>query len=83
MRKKAIAGSAEGWVLERQRRVGSVTPGGVGTGVLVGGQSSGRRKSGCGRQSTSQVEFCGGRVCTCFKGKTTLKTEPCTLILQH
>lgn len=41
MRKKAIAGSAEGWVLERQRRVGSVTPGGVGTGVLVGGQSSG------------------------------------------
>ena len=74
MRKQAICGSAEGWILEGQGRVGSITPGRVGTSVLIGRQSSWRGEGGSGRQGTSQVQLCGGGVCTCVtkKSKTVL-----------
>lgn len=46
VRKEAIGGSAEGRILKSQGRVGSVTPGRVGTSMLIGRQSSGRGESG-------------------------------------
>lgn len=52
VRKQAVRGGAEGGIWGRQRRVGGVTPGGVGTSVLVGGQGSGRGKGGSRRQGT-------------------------------
>lgn len=66
VRKQAIGGSAEGRILESQGRVGSVTPGRVGTSVLIGGQGSWRGKSGSRRQGTSQIQLCGGGVGTCI-----------------
>lgn len=52
VRKQAVGGGAEGGVGGSQRRVGGVTPGGVGAGVLVGGQSSGGGEGGSRRQGT-------------------------------
>lgn len=36
VREQAIGGSAEGWVLESEGRVGRITPGSVCTSVLIG-----------------------------------------------
>lgn len=54
-RKQAISGSAEDGIWGSQRGVGGITPGGVGTGVLVGGQSSGRGKGGSRRQGAGKI----------------------------
>lgn len=67
VRKQAIGGGAEGGILESEGGVGGVTPGRVGTGVLIGRQSSRRGESGSRRQGTSQVQLCGGGVCTCVE----------------
>ena len=66
VRKQAIGGSAEGRILESQGWVGSITPGRVGTSVLIGRQSSGRGESGSRRQGTGQIQLCGGGVGTCI-----------------
>lgn len=63
VRKQAIGGSAEGRILESHGWVGSITPGRVGTSVLIG-QSSRRGESGSRRQCTSQIQLCGGGVGT-------------------
>lgn len=54
-RKQAICRSAEDGICGSQRRVGGITPGGVGTSVLIGGQSSGRGKGGSRRQGTGKI----------------------------
>lgn len=50
VRKQAVGGGAEGGIWGSQGSVGGITPGGVGAGVLVGGQGSGRGKGGSRRQ---------------------------------
>lgn len=65
VREQAIGGSAEGRILESQGRVGSVTPGRVGTRVLVRRQSGRRGESGSRRQGTSQIQLSAG-VGTCI-----------------
>lgn len=54
-RKQPISGSAEDGIWGSQRSVGGVTPGGVATGVLIGGQSSGGGKGGSRRQSAGKI----------------------------
>lgn len=61
VRKQAVGGGAEGGIGGSQGRVGGVAPGGVATGVLVGGQSSRRGKGGSRRQGTGQIKLRGGR----------------------
>lgn len=67
VREQAVGGGAEGRVRQSQGRVGSITRGRVGTGVLKGCQSSRRGESGCGRQGTSQIQLCCRGAGTCME----------------
>ena len=69
VREEAVGRSAEGgWILEGQRRGGSIAPRREGTSVLIR-EGGGRGESGRRRQGTGQVQLCCRRVGACMKEK--------------